>query len=203
MEKHFKWMLEMLPGARRGLMVLDDGTEGEMVFVPFGEGLEIPVYFQSSGREPFEWTLHIAVDETGRPVCMRFEARWVTPEQLHRFPLGSEIRKAVLRVARPLGQHGPIIKKDAKQVRRVAAELRKRPNGHARHQLTDEFLQGVARVYRAHVATGKPSKAVGEHFGYTPASARRVVREARHRGFLGPAQQGRIGEHHEEGGDDG
>ena len=53
MEKHFKWMLEMLPGARRGLMVLDDGTEGEMVFVPFGEGLEIPVYFyEAAARVP-------------------------------------------------------------------------------------------------------------------------------------------------------
>ncbi len=194
LEKHFKWMLEMLPGARLGSVVLDDGTEGDMVFVPFGDGLEIPAWFVSSGSEPFEWRVAIAIDETGRPQCQRFEARWVTSEQLHRFPLGRVIREAVLTVARPREQHGPLIKKDAKQVRRVKAQLRKRPG----RRLTDEFLEEVARVYRAHVATRKPSKAVEEHFGYKPASARRVVREARLRGFLGPASPGRAGEERKE-----
>ena len=197
LEKHFEWMLEMIPGARRAPVVRDDGLTGEMVFVPFGEGLEIPVWFESSGSEPFEWTLTIAVDETGRPQCQLFEAKWVTSEQLHRFPLGSKIREAVIRVARPREQHGPDIVKTGKQVRRVKAQLRKQPG----RRLTDEFLEDVARVYRAHVATSKPSKAVEEHFGYKPASARRVVREARLRGFLGPASPGRGGEQPKGGSD--
>jgi hypothetical protein len=75
----------------------------------------------------------------------------------------------------------------------VAAQHHKRQE--ARHRLTDDFLAEVAAVYRRHVATGKPSKAVAVHFKYTPTSARRVVREARLRGFLGPARPGRGGEH--------
>jgi hypothetical protein len=87
---------------------------------------------------------------------------------------------------------------DLAEVRRaraaVAAQHRKRPDGHRRQALTDEFLAEVSDIYRQHVATGKPSKAVAEHFHYTNASARRVVREARLRGLLGPARPGRGGE---------
>jgi hypothetical protein len=80
----------------------------------------------------------------------------------------------------------------------VAAELRKRPKGHRRSRLDDEFLARVAKVYRQNVATGKPSQAAAEAFQYTPASARRVVREARRLGFIGPAHPGRGGEQQKE-----
>jgi hypothetical protein len=74
----------------------------------------------------------------------------------------------------------------------VAEHHHKHPK--ARHRLTDDLLAEVAQVYRENVATGKPSQAVAAHFNYTASSARRVVREARLRGLLGPARPGRGGE---------
>jgi hypothetical protein len=149
--------------------------------------------------------IEIAVIE-GRPRCIRLECwtvdplKTVTPEEVHRFPLGRLIEEATLMASRPVDEvpHGFKRWADVDEVREarasVVAHHRKRPTG-GRHRLSDEHLAEVAEVYRQHVTTGKPSKAVAEHFHYTPTSARRVVRAARSRGFLGAARAGRGGEH--------
>lgn len=50
--------------------------------------------------------------------------------------------------------------KDAEELRAdraaVAAQHRKRPNGHRRPRLTDEFLAEDAEVYRQYVPDGRP-----------------------------------------------
>jgi hypothetical protein len=200
LDKHFEWMLEKLPGARLVDTILADGRLGRFVWVPLGAGLEIPAYFEYTGRGPFEWTIHVGIDEYGRPYCIRLicDGR-VTPGELHTFPLGRLIREGAERVARPDDERPhpqvrPVSEEEATRIREaVAARLRMRPKGHAR-LLTDEYLAEVARVYRDNIATGKPSKAVAEHFRYrSEASARRVVSKARSRGLLGPTSQGRVG----------
>jgi hypothetical protein len=182
-----------------------DGVIGQAAWVAYGPGFEIPLTFEYAGTGPFEWRVQILVLE-GRPQCVRFESwtldpdRPVTPEALHRFPLGQAIEEATLMASRPADQipRRLVFWDSAEQARAertaVRAHYRQRPKSRKPKKLTDEFLTEVADVYRKNVATGKPSKAVQEHFHYTPASARRVVSEARRRDFLGPARPGRGGE---------
>lgn len=194
-----------IPDARWVPMEDDEGRVFDFPWVPYGPGFEIPLLFDYEGHGLFDWTMRVLVIE-GRPQCVALECSTldpqlaVTPEALHRFPLGRFIEEATLMSSRPVDEVPHTFKrwKDPDEVRAarsaVAAHHRKRPNGHQRQALTDEFLAEVADVYRQHVAEGKPSKAVAEHFYYTNSSARRVVREARLRGFLGPARPGRGGE---------
>jgi hypothetical protein len=180
-------------------------------WVPYGEGFEIPLFFQYQGSGPFEWTLTVLVVEN-RPQCVLLNC-WdpdmrhpIRPESLRDLPLGRLIREAALMASRPVDESPHSFERwssidEVLAARRaVAKELRKRPNGHRRSRLTDEFLAEVAKTYRANVSNGQPSKAVAERFGYTDTSARRVVREARRRGHLGPAQPGRGGERRKEEG---
>jgi hypothetical protein len=198
------------PGAHLVATESPDGTLFETPWVPYGPGFEIPLSFEHGGDGPFDWKILVAVIE-GRPQCIRFECSNagapVTAEALHRFPLSRMVEEATLMASRPVEQIPRTYRlwADIDEVRRERAEVattyRRRPLA-KRKTLTDEFLQEVADVYRQHVSTGKPSQAVARHFNYTQASARRVVREARQREFLGPARPGRGGEHHTEGGHD-
>jgi hypothetical protein len=197
------------PGAHWVPTEQSDGTVALGAWVPYGPGFEIPLSAEYGGGPsfgsggPFDWRLLYGVID-GRPQCIRLECSNagapVTPEALHRFPLGRLLEEAVLMASRPVDEipRSFVRWESIEQVRAereaVAAHHAKRPNGRRRKVLTDEFLGEVAEVYRQHVATGKPSKAVEEHFHYKPASARRVVREARQRGFLGQARPGRGGE---------
>jgi hypothetical protein len=201
------------PGAKWVPTEVGDGQIGQGAWVPYGPGYEIPVVFTYDGRGLFDWHLVAAVID-GRPQCLHLSCvfggdrpespRPITPEALHKFPLGRLLEEATLMASRPVDEIPRSIKRwdNAEQVRRerssVAMQHRKRPNGHGRRRLTDGYLADVAQIYRQHVSTGKPSKAVAEHFHYSPASARRVVREARQRGFLGAARPGRGGEQLEE-----
>jgi hypothetical protein len=174
-------------------------------WVPFGPGFEIPLRFGYRGEGEFAWAMEILVVE-GRPqvhslTCLAPEVgRPITPERLHRFPLGRFVKVATLMASRPVDERPHSFQRwsSPEEVlaarEAVAAQLRKRPNGKRRNILTDERLREIAEVYRQHVATGQPSKAVADHFNYTDTSARRVVREARLRGFLGAARPGRGGE---------
>ena len=175
-----------------------DGTIARSAWVPYGAGFEIPLYFMHNGTGPFEWELDALVIG-GRARCIRFECRGdVTPENLHRFQLGRHLEEGALLASRPADEIPRKMKawpsiEEARAARAaVVAHHHKRQR--VRHRVTDDFLAEVADVYRQHVSTGKPSKAVAEHFHYTQASARRVVREARLRGLLGPARPGRGGE---------
>ena len=208
-----KRLVDETPGARWVASELPDGTVGEGAWVPYGPGFEIPLYIEYEGERPLNWRVRIGVID-GRPQCLDFSCdnagAPVTPEILHRFPLGRMIEEAVLLASRPADEIPRSYKRwdsveQARDARAaVARHYRKRPgNGRRQRVLTDDFLREVAVVYREHVATGKPSKAVEEHFHYRPASARRVVREARLRGFLGPAHAGRGGEQTKKGDDDG
>jgi hypothetical protein len=197
-----------LPGARVVPTIDEKGNRLGTVWVPYGPGLEIPPLFSYGGTGPFDWTIAVAVID-GRPQCIALECHGqpLTPEALHRFPLGRMVEEATLMSARPVDEipRRKITWANIDEARRAQAEALKRFRSQRRQgrRMTDDFLREVADVYRQHVATRKPSKAVAEHFHYQPESARRVVREARLRGFLGPAHPGRGGERTKKGDDDG
>jgi len=205
------------PGAHWVPTEQSDGSVVLGAWVPYGPGFEIPLggtyeggpSFGSGG--PFDWRLSYGVID-GRPQCIGLECSNaggpVTPEALHRFPLGRLLEEVVLMASRPVDEVPRSFTRweSIEQVRAereaVAAHHRRRPNGH-RKKITDELLAEVAAVYRQNVGTGKPSQAVALHFHYTPASARRVIRQARQRGFLGPAHPGRGGERLQKEADNG
>jgi hypothetical protein len=198
-------LVEQIPGAHWVPSEDETGKVRDLPWVPYGPGFEIPLYFEYVGGGPFDWSLFVCVID-GRPQCVRLEfstvdpLKAITPEQLHRFQLGRRLKEATLMVSAPVDEVPRPYRRweSVEQVRAaraaVAMQHRKRPNASRRNVLTDEFLAQVADVYRQHVATGRPSKAVADHFHYKPESARRVVREARLRGLLGPAHAGRGGE---------
>lgn len=163
---------------------------------PHERGQDRRLCFDVGG--PFEWSLAALVQE-GRARCIRFECRGdVTPENLHRFQLGRFLEEAALMASRPEDEiprktKGWSSQDEARSARAAVAE-RHHKHQKSRQRLPDDFLAEVADVYRQHVSAGKPSKAVAEHFKYSQPSARRVVREARLRGLLGPARPGRGGE---------
>ena len=68
-----------------------------------------------------------------------------------------------------------------------------RPHRPGRRGHGDEHYQEVARVYRE-AAGRKPIQHLVEHFIVEESTARRWVREARKRGFLGAAIPGKAGE---------
>lgn len=59
----------------------------------------------------------------------------------------------------------------------------------ARREMTPEFLERVAKVYRENF-DGKPTKAVGETFNVQPRMASKYVEAARRRGYLPPTKRG-------------
>jgi hypothetical protein len=62
------------------------------------------------------------------------------------------------------------------------AEMRKTIRGlrqKARRTITPKVLAEVARIYREHLSTGAPTKAVAEHFGIAPSTASLYVKRAR------------------------
>ena len=203
LQETFVRLVASTPGAHWVATEDPTGAIHELPWVPYGSGFEIPFYFEYEGEGAFPWKMHVAFFE-GRLQCIRLEC-WtldveapITPDLLHRFPFGRFLEEAALLASRPTDQVPRKFRlwesadEARKAHRAVAAQHRKRPAGPRR--LTDETLKEVAAVYRQHIPTGRPSKAVAEHFHYTPASARRVVGEARRRGFLGPARPGRSGE---------
>jgi hypothetical protein len=193
---------EMFPGAQWRQTITEDGREVSTAWVPYGPGLEIPVSFDYGGDGAFDWEMRVAVFE-GQPRCIELrcvanESGPITPAAVHSFPLGRMVEEATLMSARPVDElpRRKITWQNPEEARReqAAAAAHFHSQEHGRTVLTDERLQEIAEVYRQNVATGKPSKAVAERFNYKPASARRVVGEARRRGFLGPARLGRVGE---------
>src|SRR5262245_15309959 len=95
------------PGAHWVPTELSDGSIVASPWVPYGPGFEIPLSIEYGGTGPFEWSVLIGVID-GRPQCIRFECdnagRPVTPEALHRFPLGRMIEEAVLISSRPVDE---------------------------------------------------------------------------------------------------
>jgi len=182
-----------------------DGVVVELPWIPYGPGFEIPLYFVYSGSGPFDWQF-LAVVVEGRPRCVYFECRAredgdpIAAAEFHGFPLGRMLEEGTLMASRPEAEVPRRAEAwtNVEEVRAARASVRahhrRRPGRQQRRVLTDEFLAQVAEVYRQNTSTTQPSKAVAEHFKYTPSSARRLVREARLRGLLGPARPGRAGE---------
>lgn len=211
LQKSFRALAESTPGAHLVETEDKDGARFLMPWVPYGEGFEVPLFFEYDGDaddNPFAWTMAVAYFE-GRLQCVGFRASAVDPRQpisadlLHRFPLGRLLEEAALVASRPADQ---VPRKfvmwtdvdEARAAHRAVAKHHHRKPA-SRRALTDEMLAEVAAVYRRNPV--KPSKAVAEHFHYSPTSARRVVSEARRRGFLGPAHPGRGGEQSKEDSD--
>jgi hypothetical protein len=197
-----------LPGARVVPTIDEKGNQVGTVWLPYGPGLEIPPLFQYEGSGPFDWTILVAVVD-GRPQCIALEChgRPLTPEALHRFPLGRMVEEAALMSARPVDEipRRKITWENIEEARRAQTRALKHFRSRRRigGRVTDERLAEIARVYRENVATGKPSKAVAKRFNYSDSRARRLVAMARERDLLGPAERGRAGEYKQKGDDDG
>jgi hypothetical protein len=56
-------------------------------------------------------------------------------------------------------------------------------------RISDEHLQAVASIYRAHLESGRPTQAVADELFATYSTAARWVMEARKRDFLPPAKR--------------
>ncbi len=59
-----------------------------------------------------------------------------------------------------------------------------------RRRITDALHEEVARVYRANIETGAPTKAVADHFGIAASTAFLYVKRARVAGVLEPRDSG-------------
>jgi hypothetical protein len=205
--QQFEELAAELPGARRVPTLDSSGAITERVWVPLGPGLEIPPLFQYEGGAEFTWKIIVAVIE-GRPQCVALQCygQPITPAALHKFPLGRMVEEAALMSSRPIDEiphrhlTWPTIK-DARRAQAEAVRAVRAKRASKRRTATDELLAKVAEVYRQNIATNKPSKEVAEHFNYSQTSARRLVRLARERGFLGPAIPGVGGETRKENND--
>src|SRR5262245_38582173 len=101
------------PGAHSVPTERPGGTVGLSYWVPYGPGFEIPLYFEYLGTDPFAWKIEACVYE-GRPRCVSFQCQgvvtpqgllqFVTPEALHRYPLGRYLEEATLMASRPVDE---------------------------------------------------------------------------------------------------
>jgi hypothetical protein len=78
------------------------------------------------------------------------------------------------------------------EARQTLAEMRG-VRREARRKVSDEFLREVAEVYRANVSD-KPTTAVARWSGKKHRTAGLYVKQAREKGYLGPAVVGKAGE---------
>ena len=178
----------------------EDGSIVQTLWVPFGEGLEIPETFSYHGEGPFKWDLVVHVQD-GKPECVAIACEaWtgeaISAEALRRLPLGRLVEEAALMSARPVDEIPRQLRtwKDIDEARAVQAEAAKQyrrakrsPRSHV--DVTDERLEDVARVYRANLAKGRPTAAVAEKLNYSRSRAGSLVMQARRRGFLPPTEQ--------------
>jgi hypothetical protein len=176
-----------------------DGSIVQTLWVPFGEGLEIPETFSYHGDGPFKWALLVHVRD-GKPECVAITCEAdpdgaISAEALRRLPLGRLVEDASLMAARPTDQvprqasYWKSIEEARAAQTEAAKQYRLAKRSPRRHvPVTDERLAEVAHVYRANVAKGRPTAAVGEQLHYSRASAGRLVMEARRRGFLPPTE---------------
>jgi hypothetical protein len=176
-----------------------DGSIVQTLWVPFGEGLEIPASFNYRGTGPFAWELVVQV-RGGKPECVRIICDAdldgaISAEAFRRLPLGRLVEEASLMAARPVDEIPRQLQKwknldEARAAQAEAAKQYRRAKRSPRQHIdvTDERLQEVARVYRANLPQGRPTAAVGELLGYSRPYAGRLVMLARQRGLLPPTE---------------
>jgi hypothetical protein len=183
---------------------LENGSVGLSAWVPFGEGLAIPLVFEYvgvyEGEPPFKWRVLVNVID-GKPVCVEFscevspedakQGRAISAEALRRLPLGQLVEDASLMVTRPVDEIPRQLRtwKNIDEARAVQAEAAKqyrrvKRSPRQRTDVTDELLEVVARIYRANIAKGRPTAAVAEQLHYSRPRAGSLVMQARQRGFL-------------------
>jgi hypothetical protein len=174
--------------------------------VRFGADLALPSRFEVEVLPHAEDALPYALDlvvvvEDGAPRCEELRASRleggppVTAEGLRRVPVASIVRDAAARAAlrverqRRGAKLTPIGENDEDFYRAL-----RKTKARGRTRLTDDELEEVATIYRAAHARGEaPTETVREVLRTSRASASRWIREARDRGFLGPAQPRRAG----------
>jgi hypothetical protein len=146
---------------------------------------------------------------SGRPegwYCTGFELRPGDPDRPaprgSRFALASPpqlgadaLRHVERNFVRYVAVARSVLEWDAEDAAARLGRLRRR----GRVGMTDEFYGHVAEQYRALVARGeRPTTGLARAQGVGRSTASRWVREARKRGFLGPAMPRRAGEHDRE-----
>ncbi|MDQ6854728.1 MAG: DUF6214 family protein, partial [Actinomycetota bacterium] len=160
-------------------------------------GVTLPAKFGDSFPDP-DRGLHVEVDcvvEDTTPVCTavsvwRLDGSPLRPDDLNSLPLekyadaAAETHSFQMPPGTPIGMH----------VAEIHAPGRD-PSFQRRHTVTDNDLRRVAATYRAALETGNPpTAAVEDEFQVSRATAGRLVRRARDRGFLGAATPRKAGE---------
>lgn len=147
--------------------------------------------------------LDVAVDDRGSVRCMRVEVLapedgGVTTEMLRNVPVARLLRlgatSKLMKYRRKAGRVTGVTETDNEEKRQFYqryADARRPKQGKA---ITDETLGRVAKIYRAAVGSGTPTKAVAEAMNVPRSTAARWVTKARERGILRPALHGRSGE---------
>jgi hypothetical protein len=191
------------------LLALQTG-EGHALYVPFGEGLALPLSFTYAGIGPPAWELVIQTNPLGdcRPRCVRLRLdaqqpdEFIQAETLRQIPFGALFEEALLFAAVELDLRGqPVgpsigsrttsLAKARKLQARIEREHRRKSRGvQKKGRVTDETLREVARIYRAGLAKApsKPAEDVHKHFPYySRSTTNRLIRMARDVGYLGDA----------------
>lgn len=185
-------------------------------FVPYGDGWAVPVMVGYSGRfgeVAFDLVIEYDVPEARmRCASASFEGngpgRYVDNDVLKRFPLATAVAEALLWVAREVDEAGkvtgdPLSARAASidEARDVYAQVqtehrRRSPGRRLQVDSRDELLAEIAHIYLNALSSGKPTKAVFDHYGglYNRRYVGRLVQQAREQGFLEPAPgRGRAG----------
>jgi hypothetical protein len=161
----------------------DDGTWSPIAFtyVEFPDDARLPYFiveceYSRDDLVPRVMALH---------VVQRDPAREVLASDLRSVNLHQAIEDAWIAVSRRPGvvQSGEVdvaesFSDDGPETKRTLKGLRQR----ARRRITDHLLEEVAGVYRRHLDSGAPTKAVKEHFGIAESTASDYVRRARDAG---------------------
>ena len=121
--------------------------------------------------------------------------REVRSTDLRRIRLEDGLEQAWLRVTRRPSTVVADTATPAELLARTPAPLNKRKTlrglrAQNRRKITDSVHEEVARVYRANIETGAPTKAVADHFGIAASTAFLYVKRARVAGVLEPRDGG-------------
>jgi Family of unknown function (DUF6214) len=170
--------------------------------VHIGGGVFLPMRFGDEFPDPTRG-LQVDVECTvvnGKPVCTsvkvwRLDGAPLEDADLAGLPLDVYADEAAAKytwqmpIGSPIARH--VAEPDDPEVHAPARDL----SFKHRRYVTDNELRRVAAVYRsAHAAGAAPAKAVMGELEVSRATAGRLIRRARDRGFLGPATPRKAGE---------
>jgi hypothetical protein len=164
----------------------DDGswTPKEFTYVEFPTKSELPYFVMECDHGA-----NLAPRIVAFQVIAQASTRDVRSVDLRRARLEDALELAWTRVT-----HWPAVVSDVVPAQSMKAELARQPSrrvlrglrAQGRRKVTDDVHNEVARVYREHLKTGAPTKAVADYFQVQPSTASLYVKRAREAGVLEP-----------------